>query len=41
MLAETRDFAGVTGTISIDAKRNARNPAVIMVMKDGRPTPPP
>ncbi|HKA89007.1 MAG TPA: ABC transporter substrate-binding protein [Haliangiales bacterium] len=37
-LAETRDFAGVTGTISIDAHRNARKAAVILVMKDGQPT---
>ena len=37
-LAATRDFAGVTGTISIDAKRNARKPAVVVVMKGGQPT---
>jgi branched-chain amino acid transport system substrate-binding protein len=37
-LAETREFAGVTGVISIDAKRNARKPAIVMVMKDGQPT---
>ncbi len=37
-LADTRDFAGVTGVISIDAKRNARKPAVIVMMKDGQPT---
>lgn len=31
-LAATRDFPGVTGTISIDAQRNPRKPAVIVEM---------
>lgn len=33
----TKDFAGVTGVITIDAERNARKPAVILEMKGGRP----
>lgn len=36
-LAATRDFAGVTGTITIDAERNAVKPAVILQIRDGRP----
>ncbi len=35
-LAATRDFPGVTGGITIDGKRNASKPAVIMVVRDGR-----
>jgi branched-chain amino acid transport system substrate-binding protein len=37
-LSETKDFAGVTGVITIDAHRNARKPAVVIMMKDGQPT---
>lgn len=37
-LANTKDFDGVTGRISIDAERNAVKPAVILEMKDGQPT---
>ena len=37
-LAKTKDFGGVTGKISIDEKRNAVKPAVILEMKDGVPT---
>jgi branched-chain amino acid transport system substrate-binding protein len=37
-LAKTKDFDGVTGKISIDAKRDAVKPAVILEMKDGVPT---
>lgn len=37
-LAKTKDFAGVTGKISIDADRNAVKPAVMLEMKDGVPT---
>jgi branched-chain amino acid transport system substrate-binding protein len=37
-IAATRDFAGVTGTISIDAERNAVKPAVVLEIKDGKPT---
>jgi branched-chain amino acid transport system substrate-binding protein len=36
-LAKTKDFAGVTGVISIDGDRNAIKPAVILEMKDGTP----
>lgn len=35
-IAETKDFAGVTGTISIDADRNAVKPAVILEMVNGQ-----
>jgi branched-chain amino acid transport system substrate-binding protein len=37
-IAATRDFDGVTGLITIDEKRNARKPAVILQLKDGKPT---
>jgi branched-chain amino acid transport system substrate-binding protein len=37
-LASTKDFPGVTGKISIDEKRNAVKPAVMLEMKDGVPT---
>jgi branched-chain amino acid transport system substrate-binding protein len=33
-LAETKDFAGVTGVISIDANRNAIKPAVVLKLED-------
>jgi branched-chain amino acid transport system substrate-binding protein len=36
-LASTKDFKGVTGIITIDAERNARKPAVMLAMKDGKP----
>jgi branched-chain amino acid transport system substrate-binding protein len=35
-IAETKDFQGVTGVITIDAKRDAVKPAVILEMKDGQ-----
>ena len=35
-LSETRNFAGVTGTTSMDRDRNASKAAVIIVIKDGR-----
>jgi len=35
-LAETRDFPGVTGIISMDRHRNAMKPAVILKLEDGR-----
>ena len=35
-LAATKDFAGVTGKITIDAQRNASKPAVILTIKDGQ-----
>ena len=34
-LAETRDFAGVTGVISMDSGRNAVKPAVVLKLEDG------
>ena len=37
-IAETRDFPGVTGVITIDAQRNALKPAVIVQMKGGKPS---
>jgi branched-chain amino acid transport system substrate-binding protein len=37
-LAKTKDFDGVTGKISIDEKRNAVKPAVMLEMKGGVPT---
>ena len=36
-IAETQGFAGVTGTISIDADRNAKKSAVVVQMKGGVP----
>ncbi len=35
-LAETRNFVGVTGIISMDKDRNAVKPAVILKLQDGR-----
>jgi branched-chain amino acid transport system substrate-binding protein len=35
-LAATKGFAGVTGTTSMDADRNASKAAVIVIIKDGR-----
>jgi branched-chain amino acid transport system substrate-binding protein len=35
-LAATRDFRGVTGSITIDAERNARKPIVIIAVQDGQ-----
>ncbi len=35
-LSKTKDFPGVTGTITIDADRNAVKPAVILKLRDGR-----
>jgi branched-chain amino acid transport system substrate-binding protein len=34
-LAATKDFPGVTGKITIDEKRNARKPIVILELRDG------
>jgi branched-chain amino acid transport system substrate-binding protein len=36
-IADTKDFAGVTGHITIDANRNAQKPAVVVEMKGGTP----
>ena len=33
-IAATKDFAGVTGSISMDEKRDARKPAVVLEMKE-------
>jgi branched-chain amino acid transport system substrate-binding protein len=35
-IAQTKDFAGVTGKISINAERNAEKPAVVLEIKDGK-----
>lgn len=35
-LAETKNFPGVTGTITMDASRNAVKPAVVLKLEDGR-----
>ncbi len=35
-LAETKNFAGVTGVISMDANRNAVKPAVVLKLQDAR-----
>lgn len=35
-LAQTKDFPGVTGIISMDSERNAVKPAVILKLQDGR-----
>jgi branched-chain amino acid transport system substrate-binding protein len=35
-LAATKDYQGATGSISMDAQRNARKPAVILQVKGGR-----
>jgi branched-chain amino acid transport system substrate-binding protein len=35
-LAQTKDFAGVTGMISMDANRNAVKPAVVLKLQDLR-----
>jgi branched-chain amino acid transport system substrate-binding protein len=37
-LSKVKDFESVTGKISIDANRNAVKPAVILEMKNGKPT---
>jgi branched-chain amino acid transport system substrate-binding protein len=35
-IAQTKDFPGVAGTISINAKRDAEKPAVVLQVKDGK-----
>jgi branched-chain amino acid transport system substrate-binding protein len=35
-IAETKDFAGATGTITINAERNADKPIVLVQIKDGK-----
>jgi branched-chain amino acid transport system substrate-binding protein len=36
LIAATESFAGVTGTITLDANRNASKPAVIIGIEDGK-----
>ncbi len=36
LIAGTQDFPGVTGTISLDAARNAQKPAVVLEVRDGQ-----
>jgi branched-chain amino acid transport system substrate-binding protein len=35
-IAQTREFPGVTGKITIDENRNAVKPAVVLEIKDGK-----
>ena len=35
-IAQTKDFPGVAGTISLDANRNAIKPAVVLKVEDGK-----
>jgi branched-chain amino acid transport system substrate-binding protein len=35
-IASTKNFPGVTGSISLDEKRNANKPAVMLEIKDGK-----
>jgi branched-chain amino acid transport system substrate-binding protein len=35
-IAETRDYPGVTGSITIDARRNAVKSAVVLTIRDGK-----
>jgi branched-chain amino acid transport system substrate-binding protein len=37
-IAQTKNFTGVTGTFSIDEKRNAQKSAVIIEYKGGQQT---
>lgn len=37
-IAETKDFKGVTGVITMDANRDARKQAVMLQIKGGKPT---
>ena len=36
-IAATKNFPGVSGTITIDAQRNAQKAAVVLEMKNGVP----
>jgi len=36
-LAQTKDFSGATGSITMDEHRNARKPAYALLIKDGKP----
>ena len=35
-IASTKDYAGVTGRITLDKDRNAVKPAVVLQVKDGK-----
>ena len=35
-LAQTKDFAGVTGVTTLDENRNAVKPAVVLQVNDGK-----
>jgi branched-chain amino acid transport system substrate-binding protein len=35
-LAETKEFQGITGPITLDKDRNAVKPAVVLQVKDGK-----
>lgn len=35
-IAQTRDYQGITGRITLDDKRNATKPAVILTIRDGK-----
>jgi branched-chain amino acid transport system substrate-binding protein len=35
-IAQTKDFPGVTGRITLDAERNPTKPAVVVEIKDGK-----
>ena len=37
-IAATKDFEGVTGKFSIDSKRDAVKPSLVVQMKQGKPT---
>ena len=36
LIAATKDYAGVTGTITLDEHRNASKPAVVLEIKGGK-----
>jgi branched-chain amino acid transport system substrate-binding protein len=36
LIAGTREYAGVTGTITLDANRNASKPAVVIEIRGGK-----
>jgi len=36
LIAQTKDYAGVTGTITLDANRNASKPLVVLEIKGGK-----
>ena len=35
-IASTKNFKGITGTITLDEQRNAKKPAVILAVKNGK-----